>query len=102
MINYQLFPRSRGIDADLQAVVDVFKEVDKCKDSREHLASNDMLALVRPGLEGLGYLVEKGKGKDDKIPVPVLFGENNEIDKSFYGIVKSEQVISKKRQDSFF
>lgn len=89
MINYQFFPRSRGINADLQAVVDVFKEVDKCKDSSEHLASNDMLALVRPGLEGLGYLVEKGKGKDDKIPVPVLFGENNEIDKSFYADAQS-------------
>ena len=89
MINYQFFPRSRGIDTDLQAVVDVFKEVDKGKDSSEHLASNDMLALVRPGLEDLGYLVEKGKGKGDKIPVPVLFGENNEIDKSFYADAKS-------------
>ena len=28
--------------------------------------------------------MEKGKGRDEKIDVPVLFGENNEIDKSFY------------------
>ena len=43
-----------------------------------------MLSFVRPGLEKLGFRVEKGKGRDDKIGVPVLFGENNAIDKSFY------------------
>ena len=43
-----------------------------------------MLELVRPSLENLGFRVERGKGKDDKIDVPVLFGENNVIDKSFY------------------
>lgn len=30
------------------------------------------------------YEVEKGKGRDEKIDVPVLFAENNVIDKSFY------------------
>ena len=43
-----------------------------------------MLALLRPHLESCGYDVEKGKGRDEKIDVPVLFGENNAIDKSFY------------------
>ena len=42
------------------------------------------MALLRPHLEACGYDVERGKGRDDKIDVPVLFGENNEIDKSFY------------------
>jgi hypothetical protein len=43
-----------------------------------------VLALLRPHLEACGYDVEKGKGRDEKIDVPVLFGENNAIDKSFY------------------
>ncbi len=90
MLNYQLFPRSRGVNKDLQAIIDVFKEVDESKSPEAHLVSNDMLALVRPGLEALGYKVENGKGKDDKIPVPVLFGENNNIDKSFYADAQSE------------
>ena len=90
MINFQYFPRSRGIDAELQSIIDVFKRVDEAKDNNAHLASNDMLALVRPGLEELGFLVERGKGKDDKIPVPVLFGENNEVDKSFFADAQSK------------
>ena len=84
MINYQLFPRSRGIDADLLAVINVFKRVGEGCSRSERLVSNEMLALVRPGLQSLGYSVETGKAKGEKIPVPVLFGENNSIDKSFY------------------
>ena len=83
MINYQLFPRSLGIGGKLQCVIDVFKTVD-AKKSSAHLVSNDMLALVRPGLEALGFIVETGKKKKDMIIVPVLFGENGTIDKSFY------------------
>ena len=83
MINYQLFPHSRGIDGKLQGVIDVFKTVD-AKKSSAHLVSNDMLALVRPGLEDLGFIVEKGKKKKDLISVPVLFGENGVVEKSFW------------------
>lgn len=89
MINFQLFPRSKGIDEELQSLINVFKDVANTISQNEHLVSNDMLALVRPGLEDLGFKVEKGKGKEDKIPVPVLFGENNEIDKSFYADAQS-------------
>lgn len=89
MINYQLFPRSRGINPALQSIIDVFADVDRSKMPDVHLASNDMLAMVRPGLESLGFKVETGKGKDEKIPVPVLFGENNNVDKSFYADAQS-------------
>ncbi len=83
MIKYQLFPRSRGIEQNLQDIIDVFVTVDATK-SKKHLKSNDMLSLLRPGLESLGFSVEKGKRMVDMIPVPVLFGEDNVIDKSFY------------------
>lgn len=55
-------------------------------DSTTHdtLESNDVLAFVSADLEKLGFLVEHSKKKEDKIDVPVLFGPNNKIDKSFY------------------
>ena len=89
MIQYQLFPRSRGVHEELEAIIDVFKDVDTLIMSDSHMASNDMLALVRPGLESLGFKVEAGKRKDEKIPVPVLFGENNNVDKSFFADAQS-------------
>lgn len=38
------------------------------------LKSDIVLAHVRPGLEQLGYEVERGKGRSDKVYRPVLFG----------------------------
>lgn len=85
MINYQFFPRSHGITPAIKAIIDCFKQVEQeLNDKDEHRTSNDVLAIVRPHLESIGFSVEKGKGKDDKIDVPVLFGENNTVDKSFY------------------
>ena len=84
MINFQFFPRSHGVTKEIQAVIDCFKKIDTVLDDGTHRVSNDVLALLRPHLEACGYDVERGKGRDDKIDVPVLFGENNEIDKSFY------------------
>ncbi len=84
MINYQFFPRSRGVTTEIQQIIDCFKTVDDERDSKQHLVSNDMLALLRPHLESVGFRVEQGKKKEEKIDVPVLFGENNVIDKSFY------------------
>lgn len=84
MINYQFFPRSRGVTTEIQQIIDCFKTVDDERDNKLHLVSNDMLALLRPHLESVGFRVEQGKKKEEKIDVPVLFGENNVIDKSFY------------------
>ena len=84
MINYQFFPRSRGVTPEIKAIIDCFVEADAKKPPHKHLVSNEMLELVRSSLEVLGFRVERGKGKEEKIDVPVLFGENNVIDKSFY------------------
>jgi hypothetical protein len=85
MINYQFFPRSHGVTPEIQAVIDCFKKVEPLLEQPNvHRVSNDVLALVRPYLEAIDYSVETGKGKDEKIDVPVLFGENNEVDKFFF------------------
>lgn len=84
MINFQFFPRSHGVTKEIKAVIDCFKEIETTLSDGTHRVSNDVLALLRPHLEACGYNVEKGKGRDEKIDVPVLFGENNAIDKPFY------------------
>jgi len=46
---------------------------------RAHFTSNQVLLLLKPALEGLGYQVESKK----KLPRPVLFGDEGSILKSF-------------------
>ena len=40
------------------------------------LSSDQVLAALQPGLHGIGYAVETGKRREQKISRPVLFGEN--------------------------
>ena len=85
MIQYQFFPRSQGITDEIKKIIESFKSVENEIDSNtKELKSNDVLNMVRPFLEKNNFTVETGKGKNDKIDVPVLFGKNNNVDKSFY------------------
>ena len=85
MINYQFFPRSHGVTTEIKAIIDCFKQIEpQLEEENVQRTSNEVLALVRPHLEAIGFEVETGKGKEEKIDVPVLFGENNEVDKSFF------------------
>lgn len=85
MIKYQFFPRSRGLNEEMRKVIDCFSVVnDSISSDNKDLKSNDVLAALRPHLEQLDFIVETGKSKENKIDVPVLFGVNNKIDKSFY------------------
>lgn len=85
MVKYQFFPRSRGVTKEIQNVIDCFKKVETKIDSEHNeLKSNDVLMLVRPYLENIGFVVESSKKTVDKIDVPVLFGQDNKIDKFFY------------------
>ena len=85
MIKYQFFPRSRGVTQEIQDIINSFKAIETQIDSEtSELKSNEVLQIVRPYLEQLQYTVETGKGVNEKIDVPVLFGQDNKIDKSFY------------------
>ena len=46
-------------------------------------SSDSVLAKLRPHLEVLGFQVESGKTSNSKIRVPVLYGRNGRIEKSF-------------------
>ena len=47
------------------------------------MPSNTVLEILRPHLEKTGFICETGKTQEKKIGVPVLFGFDNKIDKSF-------------------
>lgn len=85
MINFQFFPRSLGISKEMETIVNCFSIVnDEISSDYHNLVSNSVLSILKPHLEKNRFIVEKGKSKDAKIDVPVLFGLDNKIDKSFY------------------
>jgi hypothetical protein len=84
MIQFQFFPRSNGINEDIKKIINCFEEeYENIKSSSFNYSSNEVLEILRPKLERNGYQCETGKTKEKKINVPVLFGHNNKIDKSF-------------------
>ena len=83
-IRFQFFPRSTGITPSIQSIIDCFIEAEsKISSSENKYSSNEVLKRLTPYFKNAGLKVETGKTIADKISVPVLFGLNNKIDKSF-------------------
>ena len=83
-MNWQYYPKSDQCPKHLLSVVKVFEGQEKKIGSRNHkLKSNEVLAVVARDLVKLGFAVEKGKKAVEKIKVPVLFGLNGRLEKSF-------------------
>lgn len=84
MINWMHFPEKQTAGRSLRQIVKAFEAVNANIDSYTHqLKSDEVLTAVRPGLEALGFAVEKSKKSDDLVAVPVLYGVNGRIEKSF-------------------
>ena len=84
MIQWQFFPRSSAPTPLCRQIVAAFEEVaGDINSSSLGLPSNAVLKRVAPGLQSIGFTVETGKTKETKISVPVLFGKNGNVDKSF-------------------
>jgi hypothetical protein len=88
MTSWQYYPKSDQIPGHLLALVTAFTRAEanigSVQDTGESdLSSNLVLAAMRDDLLALGYLVEAGKKAHDKIHVPVLFGRNGRVEKSF-------------------
>jgi len=65
-------------------VVKVFREHAADMDSSKHtLTSNEVLLVIKKSLLDLHFRVERGQRIDDKIRVPVLFGREGQMEKSF-------------------
>jgi len=82
MVTYQLFPKYVQPSNDILELVDLFESRRNDFDSAHFdLKSNDVLGVLAGDLLQKGYLVEMGKR--NRIKVPVLFGRNGRVEKSF-------------------
>ena len=83
-IRRQFFPVNKETPEHLVSVIKVFNEYeDKINSHKHKLDSNAVLEILRKNLEDVGFRIETGKKKNEKIKIPVLFGENGRIIKSF-------------------
>ena len=83
-INWQLFPRFRIPPPHLVELVGAFERVaSEVESPQKLLKSNEVLAVVRPHLEAIGFEVESGKSTAHSIDRPVLFGPNGKPEKYF-------------------
>ncbi len=88
MINWMYFPQNRQVEPHLVEIIEVFSKVESSIDSEvysgdQNLKSDTVLEIVSPGLEEIGFRVEKSKKAEHKIRVPVLYGLNGKVDLAF-------------------
>jgi hypothetical protein len=84
VIQWQYFPKSDAPTQLAREVVAAFESVASDVDSAKHSHnSNEVLRRAGDALRGVGFTVETGKKRDMKICVPVLFGKNGRVEKSF-------------------
>jgi hypothetical protein len=83
VIQWQYFPRSTAATDLAREVVRAFETAPGIDSASQSEPSNKILAAVAPGLAHLGFNVELGKRRDQKVHVPVLFGLNGRTAKSF-------------------
>ena len=82
--NWIYFPKSAEPPPGVLDIVRVFEEAaSDLKQNPDDAVSDVVLSIVRPGLEAAGFEVESGKRAAQKITIPVLFGRNGVIEKSF-------------------
>lgn len=84
MINWQYFPKSDLCPPIGHRVIQAFESVATNIDSEVNaLNSNQVLAVLADHLSSAGFKVETDKTMNGKIKVPVLFGRNGKLEKSF-------------------
>lgn len=84
-IRWQYYPKSDSCPSLLEEVAATFQKHFAEIDSKNQsdLKSNDVLKVLAEDLHELGFAVETGKKAEEKLRVPVLYGENGKADKNF-------------------
>lgn len=80
-IRFISFPKTEPPPAFAPQIAAIFVEHEPRISTRvlqKGLTSNEVLTIIRDSLVRLGFLVESGKQKQDKIQRPVFFGQNGE------------------------
>ena len=78
-IRYTSFPRTASPPSFVDDAIAVFRDNEKkiaTTDRKKGLTSDAVLAVLRSDLKAIGFDVEAGKRKAQKIKRPVFFGEN--------------------------
>jgi hypothetical protein len=85
MIHWIYFPKSDKPTHLALEVVGAFESVATEIDSTTHKGqqSNDALNKLAASLQNVGFEVERGKKKNEKISIPVLFGKQGRPEKTF-------------------
>lgn len=84
LTHWVYFPKSDEPPAFVRSVVGVFQSCEcELHAKARYLKSDGVLAMLCPGLQALGFRVETGTKVPEKIRVPVLFGRNGSVEKSF-------------------
>ena len=84
MINWQYYPKSDVAPQIVATTIAAFESVATQISSESNtLESNAVLEILANKLTLAGFLVETGKTKEGKVRVPVLFGRNGRLEKSF-------------------
>ena len=80
-IRFSTFPRTQTpphFVPDLIARFQMHEQAIGTLHLQKGLTSNEVLAVLRPDLQALGFEVETGQRLEDKIMRPVFFGENSQ------------------------
>lgn len=80
-IRYICFPRTEPPPQFAASIGEVFKKYEKQIGTLhldKGLTSDEVLSVIRDDLLALGFEVEAGKRREDKIERPVFFGENGQ------------------------
>jgi hypothetical protein len=85
MIRWRLFPSNLNAPQNLVEIIRIFEANQEkiVSVSSERQPSDDVLAKIRDDLQKLGFQVEEGRAKAQKVKVPVLYGENGKVLKAF-------------------
>jgi hypothetical protein len=81
-IRYISLPRTEPPPLFVSEIIGVFRAVEDrigTEITRQRMESNEVLRALHPGLEGLGFAVETGKKREQKIMRPVFFGMNGHV-----------------------
>ena len=78
-VRFTSYPRTEPPPQFIPTIVEAFRSAEVQIGSEalaKGLTSDAVLAVLHPQLEALGFQVEKGKVREQKIERPVFFGEN--------------------------
>jgi len=100
MLRYQLFPRSFGTKAEVEAVIDCFqKNYDAIKSPENNLNSDGVLKIISDDLKKLGFKVEETIKEILRYIANIISIDTLEIERSNYKSEIINKLIQNNKQE---